>query len=432
MGWADCQMVTTQRVLRIAIVTQYYQPENARIPNDLAQTLALRGHEVRVITGYPNYPGGRLYPGYRQTLVHHEKVGLVEVRRVPLFVSHSQNPIARFANYASFALSTLCAGGFVRHADVIYVYATQMTAAFAPAIWRRTRGIPFVLHVQDLWPESVTGSGMVRGHLLKKSVDAILRPWLSAVYRRSAAVIAIAPTMRTLLIERGVDEGKLHTVLNWAEESATQRDQADRRQLREHTSSLSVVYAGNLGELQDLETVVRAAAKVKNLSDFSLTLVGAGVAERRLKRLAIELDATNVVFRGYVPFGEMGDIYASSDFQMISLANLRILRGTIPSKFQGSLVNGIPVITTVAGDVSDIVLTQQVGLVSAPGDVEGLAATFRAAYALTTNERRAMGENARSYYASEMSMVSGIDRIEQVLASVAKPSSRKRHNDTQL
>lgn len=432
MGRADCQVVTIQRALRIVIVTQYYKPENSRIPNDLAQALALRGHEVRVITGYPNYPGGRLYPGFHQKLVHHEKDGPVLVRRVPLVVSHSQNPIARFANYASFALNALCAGGFVRHADVAYVYATQMTAAFAPSIWRRTKGIPFVLHVQDLWPESVTGSTMVRGQFLKKTVDAILRPWLSAVYRRAATVIAIAPTMRRMLVERGVDERKIYTVLNWAEESVTQRDQADRGQFGAGTSKLSIVYAGNLGELQDLETVVRAAAQVKNVTDITLTLVGAGVAEPRLKRLASELDATNVVFRGRVPYGDMGDIYASSDFQMVPLADLRIFRGTIPSKFQGSLVNGIPVITTVAGDVSDIVLTHQIGLVSAPGDVDGLAATFRKAYALTTNQRRAMGENARRYYAAEMSMKSGIDRIEEILASAANLSSGKRLNDIEL
>ena len=429
-GWST--IVTIPRALKIVIVTQYYKPENAKIPNSIAQSLAQRGHEVRVVTGYPNYPEGRLYSGFRQKLVHHENDGLVQVRRVPLVVSHSQNPVARFANYVSFALSSLCAGRFVRHADAVYVYATQMTAAFAPSVWSRTKGIPFVLHIQDLWPESVSGSSMVRGGFLKKSVEAILRPWLSAVYRRSAAVIAIAPTMRQMLVERGVDERKLHTVLNWAEERVGQRCQADLGQLGAHVSTLSVVYAGNLGELQDLETVVRAAAQVKDLTDFTLTLVGAGVAEPRLKRLAIELDATNVVFRGYVPFGEMGDIYASSDFQMVPLANMSIFRGTIPSKFQGSLVSGIPVITTVAGDVSDIVLTHQIGLVSAPGDVDGLAATFRAAYALTRNQRRAMGENARRYYAAEMSMKSGIDRIEEILASVANLPSRKRHNDRQL
>jgi colanic acid biosynthesis glycosyl transferase WcaI len=401
--------------MKIAIVSQYYKPENARIPNGIAQSLAERGHEVRVVTGYPNYPEGRLYPGFRQRFVHHEDDGEVRVRRVPIVVSHSQNAIARFANYASFAFSSLAAGRFIRDADVIYVYATQMTAAFAPSIWRRSKGIPFVLHIQDLWPESVTGSSMIRGGLGKRVVETALRPWLSSIYRGSAEIIAIAPTMHQMLMERGVIERKLHVVLNWHDGNVI----ASPRRGAVLASSLAIVYAGNLGELQDLETVVRAAAKVKDLPGFVLTLVGAGVAMQGLKRLVRELDATNVEFRGRVPHSEMGEIYAASDFQMIPLKDLDIFRGTIPSKFQGSLANGVPVITTVAGDVSDLVRAHGVGLVSAPGDVEELAAVFRSAYALPPEARREMGVRAQSYYESEMSMFRGINRIEEILVRAA-------------
>lgn len=112
MGWVDRQVVTIG-TSKIVIVSQYYKPEDAKIPNAIAQSLAQRGHDVRVVTGYPDYPEGRLYPGFRQKLVHNEMDGLVRVRRVPLVVSHSQNAIARFVNYASFALSSLIVGHFV-------------------------------------------------------------------------------------------------------------------------------------------------------------------------------------------------------------------------------------------------------------------------------------------------------------------------------
>jgi colanic acid biosynthesis glycosyl transferase WcaI len=412
-------MVTTQPALKVAIITQYYKPENAKIPNSIAQALADRGHEVRVVTGYPNYPEGRIYPGFRQRLVHHETDGKVRVRRVPLVPSHSQNAIARFANYASFAVSSAGAGRFVSGADVVYVYATQMTASFAPSVWRRTHGIPFVLHVQDLWPESVVGSSMVGSGLAKRIIQGCLKPWLSAVYRSSAAVIAIAPTMHRMLSERGVDERKLHTVFNWADESDAQKGAAESGDSITGERTLSVTYAGNLGELQDLETVVRAAAQVTDLAGFVLTLVGAGVAEPALKALARELEATNVVFRGRVPHEEMSAIYAASDFHMVPLADLDVFRGTIPSKFQESLANGVPVITTVAGDVSDIVLEHRIGLVSAPGDVLGLVSVFRRAFDLPPRERRAMGDRARAYYAAEMSMERGIDEVEQILRHAA-------------
>jgi glycosyltransferase involved in cell wall biosynthesis len=418
--------------LQIAIVTQYYKPEDAKIPNGIAQELARRGHQVRVVTGYPNYPEGRLYAGFRQRLVHYENDGGVRVRRVPLVISHSQNSIARFANYASFAVSTLLAGRFVRNADVIYVYATQMTAAFGPSVWTRTRGIPFVLHIQDLWPDSITGSSMVKGKHLKNSLNLILKPWLSTIYRRSAAIIAIAPTMRGMLVDRGVDERKLHMVFNWAEEDSTPRGISASEEPPRQVNRLSVVYAGNLGELQDLETVVRAAALAKDLDGFTLTLVGAGVASRRLVRLVAELGATNVLFRGRVLPSEMGEIYAESDFQIIPLQDLAIFRGTIPSKFQNSIANGIPVITTVAGDVSDIVVEQGLGLVSAPGDVAALAATFARAYGLSLDERSRMGEKSRAYYNAVMSKSSGVDKIERILASAVHLSNRKKSNARSL
>jgi colanic acid biosynthesis glycosyl transferase WcaI len=408
-------MVKQQKRLRIAIVSQYFRPENAKIPNGLAAGLSERGHDVRVVTGYPNYPLGKLFPGFRQRLVLHEQHGRVRVRRVPIYVSHSQNPFARLANYASFGLSCLSASRFVRSADAVYVYATPMTAALAPAIWRRTRKTPFVIHVQDLWPESVTGSSLVRQGLIARMIGALLNPWLHSIYRLSSGVIAIAPTMQRILLDRGVDEKKIHTVLNWDDANP---DIAETGSSQE-PQRCSVVYAGNLGDMQDLETAVRAAAKVTDLDGFSLRLIGAGVAEARLRVLVAELGAENVDFPGPVPSEEMARVYAASDYQLVSLKDLAIFRGTIPSKFQASLAHGRPVITTVAGDVADIVQANGLGFVSAPEDADGLADVFRQAYATPSADIRSMGERARRYFATEMSFDRGVDRIEQILSDAA-------------
>ena len=145
--------------MRVAIITQYYPPEPVRIPHGLAD----RGHGVRVLTAYPNYPDGGIAEGYRQRWNRWEDDGKVRVRRLPIFISHPRIPFARFWNYTTFSLNSSLAWSFMRDADMIYVYTTPMTAAFAPHVWRRTKGLPFVLHVQDLWPETVIGSSMVRG-----------------------------------------------------------------------------------------------------------------------------------------------------------------------------------------------------------------------------------------------------------------------------
>ena len=122
------------------------------------------------------------------------------------------------ANYVSFGLSAATARSFAREVDVVYVYATQMTPALGPWLWRLTGGAPYVLHVQDLWPDSITGSSLVKGGLGARVVDAALTLGSPSVYRHAAAVIGIAPTMVETLIKRGVDRRKAHLVYNWADE----------------------------------------------------------------------------------------------------------------------------------------------------------------------------------------------------------------------
>jgi colanic acid biosynthesis glycosyl transferase WcaI len=408
--------------MKIVIVSQYYSPEPVPIPAALAHGLVLRGHKVRVLTAFPSYPAGKIADGYKQKLVHTEKDGDVTVRRVPVFVSHSKNAVARLLNYASFSLSSLTAWGFTRGADVVYVYATQMTAAVAPAWWRRVAGLPYVLHVQDLWPESITGSSMVRKGVASRLIDAVLTPWLKNMYRHAGATIAIGPGMAKLLAARGAPSP--HTVFNWAPSVV----EAHARRSA-NGDGLKLMYAGNIGEMQDLETVIRAMALVPDLDGLELAIVGSGVAEASVRELADTLGLTNVRFHGRVPQDQMTRFYETSDFQLVTLADLPVFRVTVPSKLQASLASGIPVISTVGGDVADLVSSNSVGLTSPAGDAGALADTFRRAHAMSALDRHAMGERAIQIYEETMTMDIGIDRIEKILADAAGTKKRTHSDD---
>jgi glycosyltransferase involved in cell wall biosynthesis len=407
--------------VKVAIVSQYYAPEAVPIPSDLAVGLTERGHCVRVITGFPHYPAGHVFDGYRQRLLHVEDHGPVKVRRVPSFISHSDNALGRIANYLSFAVSTLTAGRHIRGADVIYVYATPMTAAIAPWIWRWAKRIPFVLHVQDIWPESVTGSTLVSQGRLNRVIAALLTPWLRQLYRTASATVTIAPTMAETLKERGLPEHASHIVFNWGNEPTG----SDAPVAEPNSYRCTVMYAGNIGELQDLETVIRAAHAVGLNSGLRLVLCGTGVAAPRLKRLASELGAANVEFWDAVDRGRLAEIYAKSDYQVVPLKDLPIFKGTIPSKFQASLAFGVPVIATIRGDIQSIVEQNGLGFTAAPEDVGALEAVFRAALALSPAERFDMGRRAREFYYRTMSRDAGISRIEGLLTDVSRRSGTK-------
>jgi glycosyltransferase involved in cell wall biosynthesis len=397
-------------------LTQYFPPDlPGRIPDDVATEMSNRGHDVKVLTTFPHYVTGRIAEGYKQKLHHVENYGRIAVRRVPIIPSHSSNPIGRIANYLSFAWSARLAKDFVRDADVIYVHGTPATPTAPARTFSKSLGIPFVYHVQDIWPESVTGSGFLPKPLVNLTGTLINR-WLGKVYSSAAAVIAIAPTAQELLIQRGVPRDRSHLLFNWSSKSG----EADIKD-RIHRPGLTLVYAGNLGPLQDLETVIRAAHRMSKLENFRLLIAGAGVHEERLKKLVNELQANDIIqFLGRLDREDMPALYAQADFQVIPLRNLDIFAGTIPSKFQAGLAQGLPLITSVKGDVTRLVNEHGLGFSAEPEDVDSLAAAFLEAYLTTAEERLALSQRGRTFYETHLSRTKAIDRIEAILQTAAK------------
>lgn len=397
--------------MRVGIVTQYYPPDPpAWIPGGLARELARRGHEVRVLTTFPHYETGSLPDGYKQSLHHIEQDGAVPVRRVPLFASHSSNAFARMANYVSVATSMRMARGFLRDVDVIYVYGTPMTVADPARVWARSLDIPYVLHVQDLWPESVTGSGILPGRLARVA-SAPLNWWLTRVYRSAARTIAIAPSMREMLVQRGVPAERAVTIFNWSDDA----DEIVPNLSSSSAIGLRLVYAGNLGRMQDLETIVRALAEVRDLEGTELAIAGSGVLEDDLRKLVGQLAVPNVRFLGRLSADEVARLYAQSDFQFVTLKDLAIFDGTVPSKFQAGIANALPAISTVRGDLRTLIETHRLGFTAAPEDPSSLAAAIRLAYATTADERVELRGRSRAFYENEMSKSSAIDGIEEQL-----------------
>jgi hypothetical protein len=179
--------------MKIGMITQWYDPETgpASIPAIFARGFVAAGHEVQVLTGFPNYPHGRIYPGYRQRWRMKEVIDGVEVCRVPLVPNHGSSAIGRIMNYASFALSAaFLAGRPLRDVDVIWVYNSPPTLVLPVAVHSRRGRIPVFLHVQDLWPESMTASGMLPTGWISASA-ARLGGYFELVLERLATRIGV-------------------------------------------------------------------------------------------------------------------------------------------------------------------------------------------------------------------------------------------------
>jgi glycosyltransferase involved in cell wall biosynthesis len=406
-------------MVNILIVSQYYHPEPVQLPPDIASGLRARGHHVQVLTGFPNYPNGIVFPGVRQRWRLREVVDGIDILRVPLFADHSHRAWARALNYLTFALSSATAWSASRQSDVIYIYATQMTPALGPWLWRIAGGAPYVLHVQDLWPDTLIESSLARGRRTSGVLEKGVASWLNKVYQLASAVIVIAPSMKRILANRGVPQERVHLVYNWAHAVMAENKKVDSNHF-----TTEVIYAGNLGEMQDLETAVLAAAEVSDCN-FNLTLIGDGLMKPHLMKLARQLGITNVKFEESIPQNRMAYVYAKAHFGLVSLKNRKVFSATVPSKFQAILAHGLPVITSVQGDVRSITEKYGLGFTADSESVEDLARAFRQAAASSPEERGQMAAQAKLTARQLFSFDSALDSIETILLSAANEGRAK-------
>ena len=166
--------------MRLLFVSQWYPPEPETRIHHLAEDLVARGHSVQVLTGFPNYPGGELYPGYRLRPWLKEVVNGVEVIRVPLYPSHDRSVVRRSLNYLSFAASVVTLGAaLVGKADLVWIFHPPLTAGLAGAALAAVKRAPVVLEIQAMWPETLAASGMVRS----KGLETLVGCLASALYR---------------------------------------------------------------------------------------------------------------------------------------------------------------------------------------------------------------------------------------------------------
>ena len=408
--------------MRIAYLTQWFEPE-PNIVKGMAFVAALQaaGHEVTVVTGFPNYPEGRIYPGYRQRPIQREMVDGVSIVRLPLYPSHDRSSLRRSLNYLSFFLSCLawlllrC-----RRFDLAYVYHPPITVGLAAALAAFVRPLPMVLDVQDLWPDTLAATGMQGAARLAAPLGACCR----FVYRRSSAIIAQSHGMKHALIERGVPEGKITVIRNWAD--------AEFRDLPAPVSSserFTLVYGGNLGRAQQLECVLDAAAQLQDRADIRIDLFGSGVDEAALRAQAADQRLSNVHFRGRVAQAEMIAAFAAADALLLHLGDDPLFAITIPSKTQFYLAMGRPIVAAVNGETSEMLRESGAAIVVPPGDPAALAAAIRTLADLAPSERARLGANGGDFYRQNLSFARASDRTIALLEGTyekARAERRKR------
>jgi glycosyltransferase involved in cell wall biosynthesis len=408
--------------MRILYLTQWFEPEPAFKGAEFARALADEGFDVEVVTGFPNYPGGRLYPDYKLKPYHRDRTlsGLI-LHRLFLYPSHDQSSLGRMLNYLSFFLSSLIFG-IVRGGryDLVYVYHPPITPALAMTLAAKIHRFRLVLDIQDLWPDSVDASGMASARTV-----GVLERICRFVYRAADQIVVQAEGMRGKLLERGVEAAKISRIYNWATYTS-----ASESRTREHPAyfadGINVVYGGNLGQAQALGHVIDAfAIAKKQVPDLRLHLFGDGIERDALVQKAQRDPDAGVSIHDPVGRKEMDRIFEQADILIMHLKDDPLYEFTIPSKTQHYLACGKPILAGVSGEAAAI-LKQSGGAIVCPSENERAMATGLIKLGqMNQSDREAMGRRARDYYHAHFTMKSAIERTVAAFGC-AKPSKVDR------
>jgi glycosyltransferase involved in cell wall biosynthesis len=407
--------------MRVLILSQYYQPEPVPKPEELAQALTEFGHDVSVITGFPNYPSGDLYPGYRLGLTRRETIDDIPVIRTYEYPYHGKRALGRMLNYFSFMLSAPLGLWRAPKFDAIYVWHPPLTVGVAAWIIGRLRRVPFVFDVQDIWPDSVVMSG-----LMKPGIAVKLLRWMEKfVYRRAGHILVVTTGARENLIGKGVPSEKVTVMPHWIDEQLFQSSGADdRTRLREHygwQDRFVVLFAGNLGVVQGLDAVVKAAGKLPANGRALVVLVGDGTDKARLQSMAEEMKLVDrIQFIERQPMERMPAYMSAADALLVHLKRSDITQFVIPTKTMAYLAAGKPILMAMNGAAAQLVEESGAGVFIEPEEPDALARAITELSEKPEAELAAMGEKGREYLVANLAKQKVIKLYEEILSRVAR------------
>ncbi len=400
------------RQKKIALLTQWFDPEPTFKGLVFARELVRQGFKVEVITGFPNYPGGNIYAGYKVTWIQREVIDGVYITRLPLYPSHDQSGIKRILNYISFSISALFYGlFFMKRADVIYAYHPPLTVGITASLIKMLRRIPIVYDIQDMWPDTLRATGMINNTIVLALVSKLCN-W---VYSRANEIVVLSPGFKSLLIDRGVPKDKIEVIFNWADEDSLLASEGVLPENFPTKNAFKVIFAGNMGKAQALDVVLEAAAllKIAN-SRVVFVMIGSGVDVLRLKNKAADMELSNIVFLPAVPMAQIGKFLISSDALLVHLKKDPLFQITIPSKTQAYMCIGKPLLMAVDGDASDLVDQSDGGITTESQNPKELAQAVERLAALDHTQLIQLGENSRKYYYEHLSLAVGVGKFAEL------------------
>jgi len=375
------------------------------------------GHEVTVITCAPNFPEGRVYPGYRNAWRSVETMSGIRVVRVKTYITSNEGFVKRTLDYMSFMLMAVAVGLFERRPEVLIATSPQFFCACAGWALSGLRRVPFVFELRDLWPASIVAVGAMR----KSFVIRVLECVEMFLYRRADRIVAVTETFKTELIRRGVAADKIRVVLNGVDLTLYQPREKSSELIREFglESALVAGYIGTHGMAHALDKVVDAAGRLQHRHDIKFLFVGGGAERAHVEKLVSDRGLNNVILVSRQPKERMPEIWGLCDVAIVPLRNTPVFATVIPSKIFECMGMGLPILMSLPrGEATSIVESTGAGVCVPPEDSAAMAAAIEH-LADCPEERQTLakaGERAAQLYSRDASAKRMLDALSELKA----------------
>lgn len=399
----------------ILVVSQYFYPETFRI-NDMCLEWVKRGYKVSVVTGIPNYPMGKVFPGYGLTKKRHEEWNGIDIWRIPL-IPRGTGKIGMIFNYLSFMVSGKLAGRFKKiDADVVFSFeVSPMTQVLTGVAFAKRLKVPHLLYVQDLWPENViTVTGINNGFIIG-CIDRMV----DKIYRRTDEIFATSPSFVNAICDRKVpvSRDKVHYWPQYAEafykpvEKSLAVPEAVKYGIPDD-GNFKVIFTGNIGTAQGLDILPKTAELLKD-EKVTFVIVGDG---RYLEGFVNEINARGVsnrfVFIPRQPAENIPVLLSACDAAFVSFADNDLWKKTIPAKLQSYMACGMPIIASAGGETERIINEAGCGICCKVGDEKALCSGIKR---MLTEDNDKFGKNSFEYCKTNFSKSKLMDEMDRYI-----------------
>jgi len=393
--------------MKILVVCQHFYPENFRI-NDICYELVKRGNEVTVLTGLPNYPKGKVLKDYKWFKNRNQIINGVKIKRCSL-IGRGSTTFKMMINYMYFAIFASIKALFMKKDfDIVYVYQLSPITMVWPAIVvKKMAKIPLIIHVLDQWPVSITTGGVLKSSLPYK----ILTRWSKNVYNSADLITCSSKSFKDYFInELKLNKDKGYIYLPSYAENHYKNIKS------KINNTFDLVFAGNIGPAQSVETIIEAANILKDNKLIKFHIIGDGLSRKKCEEMANNYELSNVNFYGYHPVEDMPKYYAIADAFIITMVNNEVVNSTLPAKIQSYMVAGKPIIGAISGEVFNVINDAKCGLCCESLDYKSLADLILKAS--TSKKLNEWAKNSYDYYIKHFEKEKCLDELESVLNKV--------------